>query len=128
MLSFYLAFIYADKPYFSKNRLLCMSEYLFKVQARNRLQQKGLLKRFSITCYGEQKTLETMRAEKSEIYKRVGNDKNSQEYQNYFLRYIPSSIREKPSKKNTSRKSNTRRKSTTIKKSKTRRKSRKKRN
>lgn len=104
MLSFYLAFIYADKPYFNKNRLLCMSEYLFKVQARNRLQQKGLLKRFSITCYGEQKTLESMRAEKSEIYKRLGHDKNSKEYQNYFLRYIPSTLSENTRRK--SKKSN----------------------
>lgn len=128
MLSFYLAFIYADKPYFNKNRLLCMSEYLFKVQARNRLQQKGLLKRFSITCYGEQKTLEVMRAEKSEMHKQLSNDKNSQEYQKYFLRYIPSSVPKKPSQKDTSRKSNKRsntRKTSNRKKSKTRRKSRK---
>ena len=33
-------------------------EYLFKVQAKNRLQQKGLLRRFSINCYGKQKIME----------------------------------------------------------------------
>lgn len=57
MLSFYLAFLYIDKEYYDKNRILCMSKYLFEVQAKNRLAQKGVLKRFSINCYGHQKTL-----------------------------------------------------------------------
>ena len=57
MLSFYLIFIYANRPYYDDNRLLCMAEYLFEVQLKNRLEQKGLLKRFSILCYGKQKTL-----------------------------------------------------------------------
>ena len=89
MLSFYLAFMYANKPYYDKNRLLCMSEYLFKVQARNRLQQKGLLKRFSINCYGNQKSMEDIRSDKNNMYKILKHNKNSREYQYYFLRYIP---------------------------------------
>ena len=55
MLYFYLIFIYSERPYFDENRLLCMSEYLFKVQLKNRLEQKGLLKRFSVNCIGKQK-------------------------------------------------------------------------
>tara|TARA_B110001452_G_C15233743_1_gene427226 strand:- start:399 stop:1811 length:1413 start_codon:yes stop_codon:yes gene_type:complete len=93
MLSFYLIFIYANRPYYDENRLLCMSEYLFKVQLKNRLQQKGLLRRFSVSCYGKQKTLEDMRAEKSKIYKQL-KDRNlkrdSIEYNIHFFRYIPS--------------------------------------
>ena len=98
MLSFYLAFMYADKPYYDKNRLLCMSEYLFKVQSRNRLQQKGLLKRFSINCYGNQKSMEDIRSGKSDMYKKLSGNKNSRDYQYYFLRYIPSEINTKGSK------------------------------
>ena len=45
MLSFYLAFLYSDRKYYDKNRILCMSQYLFIVQQRNRLAQKGLLRR-----------------------------------------------------------------------------------
>ena len=56
ILSFYLAFYYSNRPYYDKNRLLCMAQYLFNVQASNRLEQKGLLKRFSINCYGKQET------------------------------------------------------------------------
>ena len=33
MLSFYLAFIYANRLYYDENRILCMAELLFKVQA-----------------------------------------------------------------------------------------------
>lgn len=90
MLSFYLAFQYADRPYYDENRILCMSEFLFKVQQRNRLQQKGVLRRFSISCYGEQATLEDMREEKTKKYKQLFNKKNSKEYDEWFLRYIPS--------------------------------------
>ena len=122
MLSFYLSFVYSNKPYYDKNRLLCMSEYLFKVQARNRLEQKGLLKRFSINCYGNQQTLEEIRAEKNNMYKQLHKNKNSQEYQYYFLRYIPAD--KKNNKSRTAKKSKSRiakkSKSRTAKKSKSR--------
>jgi hypothetical protein len=92
MLYFYLIFIYADRPYFDENRLLCMSEYLFKVQLKNRLEQKGLLKRFSVNCIGKQKTLEDIRAEKANKFKDLiekGFNKGTKEYETHFLRYVP---------------------------------------
>lgn len=64
MLSFYLAFIYVNRPYYDVNRILCMSQYLFKVQQKNRLKQKGLLRRFSPNCYGDMSTMEKMKEEK----------------------------------------------------------------
>jgi hypothetical protein len=93
MLSFYLAFLYSDREYYDDNRLLCMSDFLFKAQAKNKLQQKGVLKRFSTTCYGNQPTLKSMRAEKAEKFKELKNDKTSLEYQKYFLRYVPNDVR-----------------------------------
>ena len=73
MLSFYLAFLYADRPYYNQflERILCMSKFLFDVQQKNRLEQKGLLRRFSITCYGHQESVEEIRAHKSEKYKEI---------------------------------------------------------
>jgi len=85
MLSFYLAFIYIDSEYYDKNRILCMSKYLFEVQAKNRLAQKGVLKRFSTTCYGHQKNLKEIFADKNEKFKKI--KKNSKDYEKYFLRY-----------------------------------------
>ncbi len=89
MLSFYLAFLYANKKYYDKNRILCMATYLFDVQEKNRLEQKGLLKRFSINCVGHQQTVEEMRAEKAEKFKELKNNRNSEEYKEWFFRYRP---------------------------------------
>jgi hypothetical protein len=90
MLSFWLAFLYVNRPYYDKDRILCMSNYLFDVQEKNRLAQKGLLKRFSISCMGHQQTIEEMRAEKSEKYSLLKDKPNSNEYEEWFLRYRPS--------------------------------------
>lgn len=90
MLSFYLAFLYADRPYYDKDRILCMSDYLFQVQEKNKLQQKGLLKRFSINCIGHQETVEEMRAEKAEKYNELKGKRSDAEFEEWFLRYRPS--------------------------------------
>jgi hypothetical protein len=90
MLSFWLAFLYVNRPYYDKDRILCMSNYLFDVQEKNRLAQKGLLKRFSISCMGHQLTIEEMRAEKAEKHALLKDNPNSKEYEEWFLRYRPS--------------------------------------
>jgi hypothetical protein len=89
MLSFYLAFIYADRVYYDINRILCMSQFLFDVQQHNRLKQTGLLRRFSINCYGKQPTLESMRFEKTAKYEELKGKRGSREFEEWFLRYIP---------------------------------------
>jgi hypothetical protein len=92
MLSFYLAFLYADSPVYDVNRILCMSENLFRIQQKNRLKQSGILKRFTTLCYGNQETMESIRAEKSEMFKKLKLERNSPTYNEWFLRYIPSEI------------------------------------
>lgn len=90
MLNFFLAFLYADRPYYDKDRILCMAQYLFQVQEKNRLEQKGLLKRFSINCYGNTSdNIETIRAEKAEKFKELKGKRGTKEYDEYFLRYTP---------------------------------------
>ena len=89
MLSFYFSFYYSDRDYYDENRILCMAQYLFDVQQKNRLEQKGVLKRFSINCYGTQDTLEDMKNAKSEKYKELKSKRNTKEYESWFLRYIP---------------------------------------
>ena len=89
MLSFYLLFLYIDRPYFNPKRILCMCEYLFKIQQKNRVKLHGILRRFSISCYGKQKTIEDIRNEKSEQFKRLKNKRKSREFDKWFLRYTP---------------------------------------
>jgi hypothetical protein len=91
MLSFYLAFLYVDRPYYNEfsERILCMSKFLFEVQQKNRLEQKGLLKRFSIICYGHQESVEEMRAEKAAKYRELKQSRNKAELDEWFLNYKP---------------------------------------
>ena len=94
MLSFYLAFIYADKPfpYFNKDRIICMAKFLFDVEEENRLEQKGLLQRFTTSCYGNQTTLETIRAEKAEKFKELVGKRGTRDYEMWFLKYVPANM------------------------------------
>ena len=62
------------------------------MEKRNRLAQKGILKRFSIDCYGKQNTLSDYRSKKTEMYKKLADKPGSDEYQMWFLKYIPHRI------------------------------------
>ena len=95
MLTFYLAFMYAKKQYYKRDRILCMALFLFKVQQKNRLSQKGLLKRFTIECYGKQSTLEDIRSKKAEKIRELYNKKGTREYDEWFLKYNPNMNKEK---------------------------------
>ena len=68
------------------------------LQQKNRLNQVGLLKRFTTTCYGEQETLESIRTHKTEMYEKLSKNKNSKEYEEWFLKYSPNT--EKKTRKN----------------------------
>ena len=89
MLMFYLAFSYAKRYYYNRDRLLCLAGILFYIQNKNRLSQTGLLKRFGSSCYGKQETLESLRRDKANKYQELKNDKSNPEYQRLFLRYVP---------------------------------------
>jgi hypothetical protein len=89
MLTFYLAFMYAKKQYYNRERIICMAMFLFRVQQKNRLSQKGLLKRFTIECYGKQSTLEDIRAKKAEKIRELYKKKGTREYDEWFLKYNP---------------------------------------
>jgi hypothetical protein len=102
MLSFYLAFLYADRPYYNEflERILCMSKFLFDVQQKNRLEQKGLLRRFSITCYGHQESVEEIRSHKAEKYKEIKQKGDKKEMEEWFLNYKPDDIKNRKIEKN----------------------------
>lgn len=112
MLSFYLAFLYANKPYYDPDRIICMAKFLFDVQQKNRLEQKGLLRRFTITCYGHQEDVIEMREEKTRKFKELKDKKGTREYDVWFLSYNPkepeknkSNTQKNKNKKNKNKKS-----------------------
>jgi hypothetical protein len=79
--------IYSEKPYYDVRRILCMCKYLYDIQQRNRLKQMGLLRRFGITCYGKQETLDDIKAKKAEKYQELKRD--DPEREEWFLKYSP---------------------------------------
>jgi len=123
MLSFYLAFVYADRSYYNEfsDRILCMSKFLFDVQQKNRLSQKGLLKRFSITCYGHQHDISEIKEEKAKKYKELKEKDNKKEFDEWFLNYKPDD--KKINKSKTNHKSNKKKKTKSKSKSKSKKSS-----
>ena len=89
ILSFYLAFYYADKPFYSKERIMCLAQFLFDVQKKTRLLQSGILKRFNSSCKGTQTTLISRMKEKSALFKTYSNKRKDKEYDMNFFKYIP---------------------------------------
>ena len=89
LLNYFLAFIYADQKYYDETAIMCMAQYLFTVQKHNRLKQKGLLRRFSLSCYGENDTKESIMAEKSRKMQEFKNQRGTAEYEAWFLNYNP---------------------------------------
>lgn len=110
ILSFYLAFIYSNRKYYNEKNLLCMAKILFNILHHNRLTKKKLLRRFSLKCYGKQKTQLDMRLEKYNKYNKIKNNKNSKEYEEWFLKYVPfDKYKKKTVKNNKLQKKNTKR-------------------
>ncbi len=96
MLSLYLAFMYADHPYFAqfRDRLRCMCKLLFDVQQRNRLAQTGLLRRFSVKCYGRQPGLRDIRAARADKLRALRRTRrNHPDRERWFLHYDPKTVR-----------------------------------
>ena len=120
ILNFYFSFLYGNRDYYDNDRLICMVQYLFIVQFKNRLNQKGLLKRFVWSCYGNQESIYDMRLYKSNRYEILKNKKESSEYKNLFLKYNPS---DKNKTKKTKSKSKSKIKSKTKSKTKSKSKS-----
>lgn len=118
MLNLYLAFLYADRDYYSEDRVFCMCEYMFKVQQQNRLKQKGILKRFSVDCYGKPHTIQDILKTRQEKFKELRKKRTSKEYEEWFLRYRPGDKKTKKPKKIATKK--TRKRKTSKKKVSTR--------
>ena len=87
--SLYLAFLYVNSKLYNKHRILCLCDALMKLLNEFPTESKGILKRFSTDCYGEQHGLIYSRALKDRIKKTVKN-KCSKKYQTFWLNYKPS--------------------------------------
>jgi hypothetical protein len=89
ILSFYLLFLYINRPYYDRDRLLCMSQYIYDLQYDNLTNNDGMFKRFSKPCIGKQVTLKDIKDVKSHMFNKLKNKKGTREYDEWFLNYNP---------------------------------------
>ena len=92
MNNLFLAMYYSKQPKHNQERILCMTQYLADLQMKNRLNKKGILKRFSSDCYGTQQTLQEIKLNKELLFKKFNRErvkKSNPAYQRYFLKYTP---------------------------------------
>jgi hypothetical protein len=89
ILSFYLLFLYINRPYYDRDRLLCMSQYIYDLQYDNITKNDGVFKRFSKPCIGKQMTLKDIKDVKSHMFNKLKNKKGTREYDEWFLNYNP---------------------------------------
>ena len=94
MLSFYLAFYYLNRNGYDDKRILCMSDFLFRVQEKNKLSQQGVLRRFTMSCYGTQQSLRDIKEQRANKFRDIKrllrkNKPVPDDYERWFLKYIP---------------------------------------
>lgn len=99
LMNMYLALQYdedkVDEKLIHKSRLMCAATELYIIQKENRLAQRGVLKRFSLNCYGHQQSKAELAKYKKEKVKELGKNKvskDSKEYESWALNYVPAEI------------------------------------
>lgn len=94
IMTFLLAAMYTGRPYYNNDKLLCIAQYLFIIQIKNRLANRGLLKRFTLDCIGYEQTLYERRLEKAKKYRILKKDRESKEFKELFFKYNPNEEKE----------------------------------
>jgi hypothetical protein len=92
LLQFFLSAVYAPKEFLEsqpEQRFLCTAEHLVNLANSTSRRYKILT---PLTCIGSQKNLVTMRAERSEIYKKLSQNRESREFLELFFSYTPTDM------------------------------------
>lgn len=92
LLQFFLSALYAPKEFLEaqpEQRFLCTAEHLVNLANSTSRRYKILT---PLTCIGTQKNLVTMRAERSEIYNKLKDNRESREFLELFFSYVPTDM------------------------------------
>jgi len=87
LLHFFFAMLYAEEDFAPSNRLVCAAEQLMKLAHSEQRRRFKILT--PLTCIGKQLGLLDMRIEKAELYEKIGKDRSSPEFLEYFFSYNP---------------------------------------
>jgi hypothetical protein len=94
LLQFFLAVTYAPDHFLEdipEQRFLCAAQNLVEL-ANEKAHARRYRLLTPITCIGKQKSLIDMRVEKSELFQKVGKNRSSGEFLEYFFTYTPTSM------------------------------------
>jgi hypothetical protein len=94
LLQFFLAVTYAPDHFLEdipEQRFLCAAQNLVEL-ANEKSHSRRYRLLTPITCIGKQKSLIDMRVEKSELFEKVGKNRSSPEFLEYFFTYTPTSM------------------------------------
>jgi len=94
IITFLLANIYSGRPYYNNDNIICTAEFIFNIMVKKLISNKGLLKRFSIDCIGNEDTLLDKLEEKSKLFEILKHNILSPEYKKLFFRYNPNEKKE----------------------------------
>lgn len=95
MLSMYLTYLFINNDEYDKDKILCMAELIYEIYLKNKTKNKGILKTFSVKCYGKQEDFSDILEEKNKKYEEFKKNKNSEDFKKLFLKYNPASKNEK---------------------------------
>lgn len=92
LLQFFFSALYAPKEFLesqSEQRFLCTAEHLVNLANSTKRKYKLLT---PLTCLGTQKNQVSMRVEKSELFNKLKEDRNSREFIELFFTYTPTDL------------------------------------
>jgi hypothetical protein len=92
LLQFFLAALYAPaefREHKPEEQFLCTAEHLINLANSSSRKYKLLT---PITCLGTQPTLQSMRAERSEVYKKLSQNPQSRKFLSLFFTYTPTDL------------------------------------
>ena len=89
LLAFFLALVYSGQPRDDTTRLICVAQRLVELAADKPARRFALLT--PSECLGQQKELLDMRRQRVEMYAKIGKDKSSADFVQYFFTYNPKS-------------------------------------
>jgi len=92
LLQFFLSTLYAPKELLEskpEQRFLCTAEHLVNLAHDSKRKYKLLT---PLTCLGTQKDVIMMRTQKSELFKKLSENKNSRQFMELFFKYTPTDM------------------------------------
>ena len=90
MMFFLLALRYVSKNKYNIDRIMCMAQFMIRMMLDKTNNKNGIFKRFDVKCYGNEKTIVELRANRTKTYNKLKHDKDSIEYNTKFFLYNPS--------------------------------------